>query len=432
MDSQVGQDGLEEAFEEDLHGIDGIREDVHTADGTLVSSRYIVEPKAGNNVEVSIDLNLQRVAEDELAAKLEGLRTLDEDQDGADAEGGAVVAMEIKTGEILVCASYPTYNLATFYEDYNDILEQDYNPLFNRALQGLYPPGSTYKPSMVAAGINSGAINSAWTCIDEGRYTKYDKDGPTCLAYSSTGTTHGTVDAFEALEKSCNYFFFELGDMLSLSTIDETAKGFGLGESTGVELFEYTGHRANEETKESLYSGSDAIWYKGDQILASIGQSDNLFTPLQLCVYASTLANQGKRYSATFLNRVVSTDYRSLIRENDPELLSTMEVKDEAYQTYVKGMQMVCDSGTAAEVFANYPIDVCAKTGTAETDKTDASDNAAFICFAPADDPQIAIALYGEQAGHGVALASVAKAMLDEYFDVGEIGDVVIYENQIG
>ena len=220
--------------------------------------------------------------------------------------------------------------------------------------------------------------------------------------------------------------------MMGISTIDETAKGFGLGESTGVELFEYTGYRANTETKEALYSGSDAIWYKGDQILAAIGQSDNRFTPLQLCVYASTLANQGKRYSATFLNRVVSSDYKELVKENEPELLSTMEIKDEAYQTYLEGMKLVCKSGTAASAFSNYPIAVAAKTGTAETDKVGASDNAAFICFAPADDPQIAIAIYGEQAGHGTAMASIAKAILDKYFDVDEIGDVVVYENQIG
>lgn len=437
MDSQVGQDGLEQAFEEELHGVDGLRKDVHTADGTLVSSTYEVMPQAGNNVEVSIDLNLQRVAEDELAAKLEGLRASEnKDADGADAEGGAVVAMEVKTGEILISASYPTYDLSTFFEDYEEILEQDYNPLYNRALLGLYPPGSTYKMSMVTAAINAGVINSQWTCYDAGIFDKYADSSngwaPTCMAYSTNGGSHGTINAAHALEKSCNYFFYVLGDMMGISTIDETAKGFGLGESTGVELFEYTGYRANTETKEALYSGSDAIWYKGDQILAAIGQSDNRFTPLQLCVYASTLANQGKRYSATFLNRVVSSDYKELVKENEPELLSTMEIKDEAYQTYLEGMKLVCKSGTAASAFSNYPIAVAAKTGTAETDKVGASDNAAFICFAPADDPQIAIAIYGEQAGHGTAMASIAKAILDKYFDVDEIGDVVVYENQIG
>ena len=435
MDSQVGQDGLEEAFEEYLHGVDGLRRDVHTADGTLVSSTFEVEPQAGSNVEVSIDLSLQMVAEDSLATKLEELRAQEEGEDGADAEGGAVVAMEVKTGEILACGSYPTYDLENFFKDYDEILKADYNPLFNRALMGLYPPGSTYKPSMVTAGINGGYINSAEYIEDKGVFRKYQSDGFTasCLAWTASGDIHTNVNAARALEVSCNYYFYVLGDKMPLEDIDKTAKGFGLGESTGVELFEYTGYRANDETRQKLYTGFDAYMYAADKVLASIGQSDNRFTPLQLCVYASTLANQGNRYAATFMNRVVSSDYTELLEERKPELLSTMEVKDEAYQAYVAGMQQVCSvsTGTAYKVFRDYPIAVAAKTGTAETDKTGRSDNAAFICFAPADDPQIAIAIYGEMAGHGSSLASVAKSILDVYFDVDEIGDMTALENQV-
>ena len=435
MDSQVGQDGLEEAFEEYLHGVDGLRRDVHTADGTLVSSTFEVEPQAGSNVEVSIDLSLQMVAEDSLATKLEELRAQEEGEDGADAEGGAVVAMEVKTGEILACGSYPTYDLENFFKDYDEILKADYNPLFNRALMGLYPPGSTYKPSMITAGINGGYINSAEYIEDKGVFRKYESDGFTasCMAWSASGDIHTNVNAARALEVSCNYYFYVLGDKMPLEDIDKTAKGFGLGESTGVELFEYTGYRANDETRQKLYTGFDAYMYAADKVLASIGQSDNRFTPLQLCVYASTLANQGNRYAATFMNRVVSSDYTELLEERKPELLSTMEVKDEAYQAYVAGMQQVCSvsTGTAYKVFRDYPIAVAAKTGTAETDKTGRSDNAAFICFAPADDPQIAIAIYGEMAGHGSSLASVAKSILDVYFDVDEIGDMTALENQV-
>ena len=435
MDSQVGQDGLEEAFEEYLHGVDGLRRDVHTADGTLVSSTFEVEPQAGSNVEVSIDLPLQMVAEDALAATLEGLRAQEEGEDGADCEGGAVVAMEVKTGEILACGSYPTYDLENFFKDYDEILKADYNPLFNRALMGLYPPGSTYKPSMITAGINGGYINSAEYIEDKGVFRKYQSDGFTasCLAWTASGDVHDNVNAARALEVSCNYYFYVLGDMMPLDDIDKTAKGFGLGESTGVELFEYTGYRANDETRQKLYTGFDAYMYAADKVLASIGQSDNRFTPLQLCVYASTLANQGNRYAATFMNRVVSSDYTELLEERKPELLSTMEVKDEAYQAYLAGMQQVCSvsTGTAYKVFRDYPIAVAAKTGTAETDKTGRSDNAAFICFAPADDPQIAIAIYGEMAGHGSSLASVAKSILDVYFDVDEIGDMTALENQV-
>ena len=433
MDTHIGQDGLEAAFEEELHGTDGLREDVVATDGTLISSRYIVEPKKGNNVEVSLDINLQMIAEDELTAKFEYLVSEENPGDGRDAEGGAVVAMEVKTGKILVCASYPTYDLSTYSENYNEILEAPYAPLFNRALLGTYPPGSTYKMSMVVAAIDSGFINSKTEIYDQGVFNKYAGFEAFCLAYSNGNGAHGSINASTALKVSCNYFFYDLGDKIGLAAIDSTAKGLGLGEPTGVELPEYIGYRANAETKAELYSGDRAEWYRGDQILAAIGQSDNRFTPLQLCVYTSTLANQGLRYKATFLNRVVSSDYRSLVRDNEPTLMSQLDISDEAYQAYSEGMQRVASEsgGTAYSTFKNYPIAVCAKTGTAQTGSLTGSDNGAFVCYAPADDPQIAIVVYGEKAGHGSAMAGIAKAILDRYFDVGEIGDVPSYENQL-
>ena len=440
MDTEVGQDGLEAAYEEYLHGTDGWREDTVTSDGTLVSSVYKTEPKAGSNVEISIDINLQMAAEDTMAQVIEGLRNAPPNADGTfpdghDAEGGAVVALNVKTGQLLTSASYPSYDLSTFFENYEEIAADPYKPMYNRALQALYPPGSTYKMSMVVAGIDSKVINSQSTVYDAGRYTKYwDSSGfgPTCLALSH-GYSHGTVNAAEALRDSCNYFFYDLGDKISLAAMDSTAKGLGLGEATGVELPEYVGHRANEETKKELYDADRSGWYVADQILAAIGQSDNRFTPIQLAVYASTLANQGNRYKATFMNRVVSADYTRKLAENKPVLLSHMDISDEAYQAYSQGMHMVAseERGTAYTTFKNYPIAIAAKTGTAQTDIVGASDNGAFVCYAPLDDPQIAIAVYIEKGGHGSTLASIAKAMLDIYFEVGEIGDVSVLENKL-
>jgi len=434
MDAEVGQSGLEATYEEFLHGVDGWREDTVTADGTLVKSVYLQEPQAGSNVEVSIDLALQAAAEDTMAKVIEDLK-LNEGADGSDAEGGAVVAIDVKTGQILVCASYPTYDLSRFFEDYAQTMEDPLKPLFNRALLGTYPPGSTYKMSMVIAAINNGFINSETTIYDAGVFTKYGGGfAPTCLAYSNNGGSHGTINAAEALRDSCNYFFYELGDMLPLWAIDETAKGLGLGEPTGVELAEYIGHRANEETKKELYSGDHTGWYPADQVVAAIGQSDNMFTPLQLCVYTSTLANRGNRYKATFMNRVVSSDYNSLLLENEPKLMSQLEINDEAFNTVKQGMYKVAheDGGTASWTFKNYPINIAAKTGTAETGYMDgSSDNGAFVCYAPLEDPQIAIAVYIEKGGHGSTLATIAKSMLDIYFEVGEIGDVNSFENQL-
>lgn len=431
MDTQIGQSGLEAAYEQYLHGTDGIREDTVARDGTLISSRYITEPKAGSNVEISIDLNLQMVAEDKLLETFEAMRAGDI-RDGKDVEGGAVVAMNVKTGQLLVSASYPSYDLATMSENWDEIVEDPLKPLYNRALQAAYPPGSTYKPSMVIAGINSGVINSGTQIYDAGVYRKYAPFTPSCLYWTNYHASHGTITASDALKVSCNYFFYELGDRLSINAIDKTARELGLGEPTGVELSEELGHRANEQTKAMLYKGDDAKFYAGDRILTAIGQSDNRFTPIQLCSYTMALANQGVRYKATFMNRVVSADYRTLLAENNPQVLSTCNISEDAILAYTKGMCAVAgeQGGTAYSTFRDYPIQVAAKTGTAETFKG-ASDNAAFILYAPADDPQIAIAIYGEKAGHGSSLAAIARTITDVYFDVDEIGDVVTYENKL-
>lgn len=441
MDAQVGQAGFEAAFEEYLHGVDGWRMDTVNQDGTLVSSEYLVEPKAGSNVQVTIDIVLQGIAEESLARHMEELRNNENpNADGADAEGAAVVAMDPNTGQVLVCASYPTYDPATYFENYNEILKDPLTPLFNRALDATYPPGSVYKPVMVVAAIDSGLINSATIIEDKGMFdpdnspdNKYDKFQPTCLTYSLLGYTHGPINAAQALKVSCNYFFYELGDRIKLSIMDNTGKMMGLGESTGIELPESTGHRANAETKAELFEGEDGSWYQGDQILAAIGQSEHRFTPMQLCVYVSTLATQGDRYRATFLNRIVSSDNRSLLKESQVELMSHLDISDEAYMSYMQGMCMVTQEsgGTAYSTFRDYPIQAAGKTGTAETDKEGKSDNGSFICFAPAYDPEIAISVYGEQAGHGSSMAGVAKDILDSYFEVGAPADVNSYENKL-
>ena len=435
MDSEIGQDGLEAVFEQYLHGVDGLREDTVTVSGELVSSRYLVEPKAGANVEVSLDINLQRAAEDAMAQIYADLRS-DPENDGADCQGGAVVAMDVKTGQVLVCASYPTYDLSTYFENYQEILNADYGPLYNRALQGEYPPGSTYKMSMVVAGINNGYLTSQTEVYDQGVFNKYGPEfAPKCLLYTNSGMVHENVNAAKALQVSCNYYFYDMADKMALKDMDETAKNLGLGEPTGVELAENIGHRANEETKRQLYSGDKGEWFTGDQITAAIGQSDNRFTPMQLCVYASTLANRGTRYKATFLNRVVSDDYRELLYDNEVKIMSSFEINDDAYKAYTEGMYLVTQktdwTGTAYSTFKDYPISVAAKTGTAENGISEASAHGAFVCYAPLEDPQIAIAVYGERAGHGSYLAPIAKEIMDIYFDVDEIGDVVTYENKL-
>ncbi len=429
-DALVGQAGFELAFENYLHATDGIRVDKSTKDGTVVDSYYLVEPKAGNNVEVSIDLMMQMAAEDTLASVIEGWREK-EGEKGSDAQGGAAVAIDVKTGQVLVSASYPTYDPALLLSQWNEITAQPYTPLLNRPLMATYPPGSTYKMAMVVTGIHEGAIEPDTKIRDLGVYKKYPGFSANCLQWTNYHTTHGTIDAANALRVSCNYFFYELADRLTIEAIDATAKGFGLGEKTGVELYEYIGSRANRETKAELFAGTtDASWYPADQVMTGIGQSYNAFTPMQLAVYTSTLANRGTRYKATFLNRVVSPDYTQLVYESKAEILSTMEISDEAFATYSKGMFMVANQsgGTAYSAFKNYPIDIAAKTGSAQV--VGGSSNGAFVCYAPADDPQIAIVVYGEKIGGGSRMAEVAKAMLNVYFGI-DVSDSDNFENQV-
>ena len=444
MDAEVGQAGFELAFEEELHGVDGMRVDVVTPDGTLVRSYYREgeEPKAGNNVEVTIDIAMQAMAEEQLATRMSQLQNNpDETADGRDAEGAAVVVMEVNTGKVLVCASYPSYDPATFFENYSELAQDERKPMYNRALMAAYPPGSTFKMAMVVAAANLGIINSETMIEDKGAFDKYWEDGrfkPQCMLFKNSLVTHKGANpegltAAEALKYSCNYFFYVLADKMSIETIDETAKNFGLGEYTGVELPENKGYRSNAETKKLFHEGEDAGWYVADKILTGIGQAESRFTPIQLCVYVSTLANQGKRYEATFLNRVVSTDYRSLVRDNQPSIAGTFTISNDAFLSYYKGMQMVASEsgGTGYKIFKGYPIPVACKTGTAETGIKNTSDHGAFLCYAPANKPEIAIAVYGERAGAGSSMGYVAKEILNVYFGVGEVGEVEIYENQL-
>ena len=435
MDTLIGQSGLEKAYEEYLHGTDGWREDTVAADGTLISSRYLTEPKAGSNIEVSIDSTLQMVAETQLAAVINDLRALPEGEDGQDAQGGAAVVIDVKTGQILVCASYPTYDPTEYFEEYDKLLEAEYNPLINRALQSAYPPGSTYKMVTSIAALENGFLSPSSEIEDKGVFTKYSSSGLTlsCMAYRY-GRTHGSINVAQALMYSCNYFYYYLGDIMSIETLDPVAKAMGLGEPTGVELDENIGYRSNPETKKKLYSGTGRTWVSGDMLTTVIGQSDNRFTPMQLGVYAATLANGGVRYKATFMNRVVSSDYRELLAENTPKVLSTLELQQSTIDAYYEGMRMVVADSRGTAYFGggheNLPYTAAGKTGTAEHIKG-ASDHGSFICFSPHDEPEIAIAIYIERGGHGSTLTSIARAIMNEYFQGEAVSDVTTYENKL-
>ena len=431
MDDKIGKSGLEKAFEEYLHGTDGRLARVVDKNGNIVSQYYTKEPVAGHNVETSIDLNLQIVAEETMRQIHEEL--VANGGNGADIQGMSCVVMDTRTGEVLACASYPSYDPATFNKLYNELMEDPLKPTRNRALMEAYPPGSTFKVAMSIAGLESGEIDRYTQIRDDGVFTKYGTPSPKCLVYSRTGGTHGYLDVAGALRVSCNYFYYKLGDWMDWEDVDSVVKSLGLGEHTGIELGENIGQRANAETKKKNYSGSDANWYAMDQVLASIGQSDHRYTPMQLCAYASAVANKGTRYAATFLKRVVSSDYSELVEENTREILSVTKMSPETVAAIYDGMHQVtaAPGGSGASAFRGFDIKVCGKTGTAEHE-TGGSSNGAFICFAPMDTPEIAVSVYGEKAGSGAAMARVARAVMDAYFGADETSDVETYENKVG
>ena len=296
-----------------------------------------------------------------------------------------------------------------------------------------YPPGSTYKIAMSIAGLQTGAISRYTEIRDDGVFTKYPGSNPKCLVYTRTGGTHGYLDVAGALRVSCNYFYYVLGDKMDWDDVDAVAKGLGLGEPTGIELGENTGRRANEETKKKLYNGSDAHWYAMDQVLASIGQSEHRYTPMQLCSYVASVANKGTRYAATFMKRVVSSDYSTLVEENAREVLSVVDMSDETVAAVFDGMHQVTSAsgGSGVSAFRGFDIAVCGKTGTAEHE-SGGSSNGAFVCFAPMENPEIAVAVYGEKSGSGAYMARVARAVLDYYFGTDTASDTITYENKVG
>lgn len=439
MNADVGFTGVEYAFEEYLHGTDGLMKTTVTPTGEILDQHYLSVPEPGGNVELTIDWNIQKAAEDALEEHILNLRAVgvDEEHHGDDVKGGAVVVMDPNTGEVLACASYPTYDPNRFEELYPQLAADDkYYPLVNRALNLPFPPGSIYKMCTGIAAIDYAGASRWEQITDEGQYTKFADQGyvPACHIWRSRGTTHGTINMMQAIAVSCNFYFYEMGLRVSTKDLDYVAAKMGLGEPTGVELPEAIGRRANADTKAEEFAGtSQASWVEGDKLQAAIGQSLNAFTPMQMAVYCSTLATGGTRYNATFLRRVVSWDYKDLLVQGKHTVADKIDLSDEALAMVREGMKMTAQKGNTAHLFAdaNYPIQVAAKTGTAQHGSGKESDNGSLLCYAPADNPKVAIAIYVENGSSGGSLAPIAMNVLDAYFSQTGKYELVYDENEV-
>ncbi len=415
----VGKQGVEKSMESYLRGTDGTIGTTRNVNGTEVQVAEDVDAIPGDYLILTIDSELQKIAEDSLAENIQSIAAAGgkEDKDGGDANAGAVVVLDVQSGDVLAAATYPTYNLSDFNDNYSELASDESAPLVNRAVAGLYTPGSTFKPLVAIAALETGAVETDELIEDKGIYTEYTDYQPRCWIWTQYHTTHGKINISTALEVSCNYFFYEMGKRLGIDTIDEYAQKFGLGEYTGIELpEEKTGQVASPDYKKQVEkSVTSQGWYGGDTLQAAIGQSYSLFTPVQMANYVATIANGGYRYKVNIVKSIRSSVDGSIVKEFKPEVVEKIDIAPENLEAVKLGMKNVVDEGSAREIFSDYPIQIAGKTGTAQVGSK-VSNNAIFVAFAPYDNPEIAVAVALEHGVSGSNAAYVARDIFDEYF----------------
>jgi penicillin-binding protein 2 len=408
MDAVIGKSGAEAAFEAYLHGTDGAKTIRTAADGTVISEEITAQPVPGANVNLTIDYKLQLAAERSLADKIQLINLEREEKERV--TGGAVAVTQVKTGEVLALASYPSFDAVTRLGDE-----------FNRATQGRYNPGSTIKMATALAGMRAGVISRYTKIEDRGIYTEHSSFQPRCWLYTQSGATHGYLDVVEALTVSCNYFFYVVGNDARPTAMAAAAHDFGLGDPTGIEIKEDAGLAATPEYVREVLND---LWYDGTTLLTAIGQGHSVYTPLQLANYAATIAGGGVLRDVTLLRSVKTYDYSGALYEHTPHTRSTVPEGD-LVEILKEGMRSAVTSGTAYSAFGNYPVPVAAKTGTVQVG--DAINNGVFVCYAPANDPEIAISVVVEKGSSGAEIMEIARVVLDEYFSsargAGVVGD---------
>lgn len=421
LDDKVGKQGAERAFESYLRGKDGKRVITTNEDGKITSELYSTQPEPGDTVALTIDIDFQAAVEEALAKTVAEMNA----EDGSDSRGAAAAVVSVKDSGVLALASYPTYSLANYGKEYNTYLADPGKPLTNRAISGTYAPGSTFKMVTSVAALETGIITPTSKIRDLGRYTYWSDYQPACWIYNQSGGTHGSINVSEALYHSCNYFYYEVGRLMGIDTLNEYATAFGLGQSTGFELGGETGVLDSPEHR----TDAGDYWVGGNVLQCAIGQGDNLFTPLQLANYVATLVRGGDRYDAHLLDSVSSYDGSETTYVYEPETVTTVEMQASTLAAVKKGMGDLVSTGSISKYFKECIVSAGAKTGSAQTGAKVA--NGVFVCFAPFDEPEIAVAIVIEQGGSGGALASTAVEIINAYFADSDIGAVLIPEGTL-
>lgn len=438
IDDIVGKTGIEYLFEDFLRGKDGQKQVEMSVEGTITGEYVSENAIAGSDIVLTIDSNLQQVTQTALENCINKIRN------GGfpkkyDAQGGSAVVMDVNTGEVLATASYPTYEPQWFVggisqENWDYLNTDSRHPQLNKAIQSAYAPGSIFKMVTGIAGLESGAITSKEKIRDTGVYKKYNGEWK-CWYYTSYHRGHGYLNVTQALQHSCNYFFYETADRMGIDVLAKYALHFGLGKKTGIELpSEKAGTLASREVKVKL-NLKDKTWYPGDTIISSIGQGYNSFTPMQIAKYISSIANGGTVVNPTIIKSVLNSDGTEVPKEevkkytNEKLGIETSDdgiaINPESIAIAKEGMRMAASEagGTAYSVFKKFNIEVAGKTGSAEAGKDkNGKDivNAWFVCFAPYDEPEVAVVVMIENGGHGNYAAEVARDILTEYFGMNK------------
>ena len=404
MNDVLGISGLESVYEDELRGKDGVETITRNSDGVIVDTRLTTVPEPGHTVQLTIDSNFQRAVDKALAENIDMINRV-YNTGTMKAAAGAVVVLDVKDGSVMAASNYPNYDQNLYASNYNEYSSDPSLPLFNRALQGLYTPGSTFKPAVAVAALDSGLINQYSTVYCNGVYNYFKDYHPRCTRHGHSGN----IDVVTAIKWSCNVFFYDVGRRLTSDVYDAYAYKLGLGQRTGVEVSEALGR---------LTTKNDSNYTASLDVQAAIGQGNTVVTPIQLATYAATLANNGTRYRTHFVRAILDTNTGEVLSETKPEVMDVIEGTGNTFELVRQGMKQV--PSTISGKISSYPVPIACKTGTPQRSETYASGkhylNAIMVAYLPADDPQIAIGITIEYGGYGARTGDLVVDIANAYF----------------
>ena len=404
MNDILGISGLESAYEDELRGKDGVETITRNSDGVIVDTQLTTVPEPGHTVQLTIDSNFQRAVDKALAENIDMINRVYNTGDMKAAAAAAVV-IDVKDGGVLAASNYPSFDQNLYATNYSEYSSDPGLPLFNRALQGLYTPGSTFKPAVAVAALDSGLINQYSTVFCNGVYNYFKDYHPRCTRHGHSGN----IDVVTAIKWSCNIFFYDVGRRLTSDVYDAYAYKLGLGQRTGVEVGEAVGR---------LTTKSDSNYTASLDVQAAIGQGNTVVSPIQLATYAATLANNGTRYRTHFVKAILDTNTGEVLSETKPEVMDVIEGTGNTFELVRQGMKQV--PSTISGKISSYPVPIACKTGTPQRSETYAPGkhylNAMMVAYLPADDPQIAIGISIEYGGYGARTGDLVVDIANAYF----------------